>query len=407
MCLALWKEGTVSISFRQWLLLFVPLLIISGCRNNSPSGPSEVDFSQDPLVKEIITRVQAEYVEDPDLEKMKEGALRGMLLALDPYSVYMNQDSYELFKEAAEGEYGGIGVEVVFKERGLRVVSPVDDTPAAKAGLQPGDYLTVVDGVQVTNLTYDKVIKMLHGEVGKSVKIKIERGEQDPFELTLERAVIPINTIKFKRQGDIGYIRISYFNEKTTDKLKEAIQELNQTPIAGLILDLRNNPGGLLDQGVDVASQFLNEGTVVEARGRAESSRQIFKVNGKDLLPGVPIVALINGGSASAAEIVAGALKDYKRAVILGRTSLGKGSVQGLFPLNGRGAIKLTTSRFFTPHGHSIHGKGIAPDIVVDPSPTYTPMPMFGGAHKIIAEDDNQLNRAFDMLKGMAILRNQ
>ena len=389
------------------LILPITMVLVAGCKNNQPAETDDIGLSQDPLVREIVAKVQSEYVEVPDIQKMKEGALSGMLLALDPYSIYMNQDSYDLFRESTNGEYGGIGVEVLFNEGGLRVISPIDDTPAAKAGLMPGDYITHVDDIQVTSLTYAKVIKMLHGEAGKTVKLKLQRGDQDPIELTLERAIIPINPVKFKREGDVGYIRLSYFNEKTTEKLKEAIQQLNQPAITGLILDLRNNPGGTLDQAVSVTSQFLNEGTVVEVRGRDEKSGISYKVNGKDLTNGMPIVVLINGGSASASEIVAGALKDYKRAIILGRTSLGKGSVQGLFPLNGRGAIKLTVSRFYTPNGNQIQGKGIIPDIIVDASPTYSASPTFGTSKKLLAEDDSQLNRALDMLKGMAILRSR
>ncbi len=358
-------------------------------------------------MKEILEKVQEEYVERPDERKMREGAISGMLNALDPYSTYMNQETYELFKESTVGEFGGIGVEVLFMDDSLRVIAPIDDTPAAKAGLQHGDYIVKVDDESITSFTQVKLFKKLHGKPGAPVKLTIQRGDQDPFDLTLERAVITINPIKYKRDGNIGYIRISYFNEKTTEKLKEAIQAIQKEgPLSGAIIDLRNNPGGTLDQAVNVTSLFIDKGKIVEVKSRAPKKNIVYEsTDRQEMLRDVPLIVLVNNGSASASEIMAGALKDHKRAIILGKTTLGKGSVQGLFSLEGRGAIKLTISRFYTPLGHEIQGKGIAPDIVVESGPVVSNLVYTKDESKLIADDDQQLNRALDMLKGMELLK--
>lgn len=391
--------------------LILPFLLISaslpGCHKEKPSTPSfPVDFCHDPLMKEILNKIQEEYVEKPDERRMHEGAINGMLSALDPYSNYMNQETYELFKESTVGEFSGIGVEVLFMEDSLRVIAPIDDTPAARAGLQHGDYIVKVDDEPINSFTRIKLFKKLHGKPGSVVKLAIQRGDQDTFDLTLERAVITINPIKYKRENDIAYIRISYFNEKTTEKLKEAIQAVQKEgSLNGIILDLRNNPGGTLDQAVSVTSLFVNKGKIVEVRSRDARKNMVYESNVKrEILPNVPLIVLVNSGSASASEIVAGALKDHKRAIILGKTTLGKGSVQGLFSLNGRGAIKLTISRFYTPQGHEIQGKGITPDIVVEAGRSPSRF-SYSKTDRLIADDDQQLNRAFDMLKGITLLK--
>ncbi|WP_032112364.1 S41 family peptidase [Candidatus Paracaedibacter symbiosus] len=392
----------------QYILLFLLVAaLLPGCHKQSSSDSSSIDFCQDSLMKEILEKVQEEYVERPDERKMREGAISGMLNALDPYSTYMNQETYELFKESTVGEFGGIGVEVLFMDDSLRVIAPIDDTPAAKAGLQHGDYIVKVDDESITSFTQVKLFKKLHGKPGAPVKLTIQRGDQDPFDLTLERAVITINPIKYKRDGNIGYIRISYFNEKTTEKLKEAIQAIQKEgPLSGAIIDLRNNPGGTLDQAVNVTSLFIDKGKIVEVKSRAPKKNIVYEsTDRQEMLRDVPLIVLVNNGSASASEIMAGALKDHKRAIILGKTTLGKGSVQGLFSLEGRGAIKLTISRFYTPLGHEIQGKGIAPDIVVESGPVVSNLVYTKDESKLIADDDQQLNRALDMLKGMELLK--
>lgn len=390
----------------------IPFLVmgcfLNACQKQPPTEPSTVDFCHDSLWKEILEKVQQEYFEQPDAKKMREGALSGMLNALDPYSTYMNQETYELFRESTNGEFGGIGIEVLFMDDSLRVIAPMDDMPAAKAGLQPGDYIIKVDGDPVNSFSQVKLFKKLHGKPGTQVKLTIQRGDQDPFDLTLERAVITINPVKFRREENVGYIRISYFNEKTTEKLKEAVHSIQaDSPLSGVIIDLRNNPGGTLDQAVSVTSLFIDKGKIVEVRSRDPDKNVVYESDGQDILKGVPIIVLTNNGSASASEIMAGALKDHKRAIILGKTTLGKGSVQGLFSLAGRGAIKLTISRFYTPLGHEIQGKGITPDIVVEPNAAIPNLLYTKDATKLLAEDDQQLNRALDMLKGMALLKSR
>lgn len=394
--------------FKHIIALLLISVMLPGCYNKSTPDSGAVDFCHDGLMKEILEMVRLKYVEKPNEQKMREGAINGMLTALDPYSTYMNQETYELYMESTNGEFGGIGVEVLFMENALRVISPIDDTPAAKAGLLYGDLIIKVDDELVGNLSQIKLFKKLHGTPGSAIKLTIQRGNQDPFELTMTRAIITINPIKYKREGDIGYLRISYFNEKTTQMLQKAIESIQKEgSLSGAIIDLRNNPGGTLDQAVSVTSMFVNKGKVVEVKSRDTTKSMVYEAEGAEMLKDVPLIVLINNGSASASEIMAGALKDYKRAIILGKTTLGKGSVQGLFPLEGRGAIKLTISHFYTPLGHEIHGKGIAPDIVVESGSLISNIGYVKDEKQLIAEDDQQLNRAFDMLKGMALLKSR
>lgn len=402
------EKQMVMNTSRQMIWLLVVGCFLAACQKQPSSEHSTVDFCQDSLWREILEKVEQEYFEQPDARKMREGALSGMLNALDPYSTYMNQEAYELFRESTNGEFGGIGVEVLFMDDALRVIAPMDDMPAAKAGLQPGDYIIKVDGDLVNSFSQVKLFKKLHGKPGTSVKLTIQRGDQDPFDLTLERTTITINPVKFRREGTVGYIRISYFNEKTTEKLKEAVQSIQADgSLSGVIIDLRNNPGGTLDQAVSVTSLFIDKGKVVEVRSRDPDKNVVYESDGQQILKGIPLIVLTNNGSASASEIMAGALKDHKRAIILGKTTLGKGSVQGLFSLGGRGAIKLTISRFYTPLGHEIQGKGITPDIIVEANPSFTNLLYTKDTGKLALEDDQQLNRALDMLKGMALLKSR
>jgi len=394
--------------FKHIVALLLISAMLPGCYNKSAPDSEAIDFCHDGLMKEILEMVRLKYVEKPDEQKMREGAINGMLTALDPYSTYMNQETYELYMESTNGEFGGIGIEVLFMENALRVISPIDDTPAAKAGLLYGDLIIKVDDEAVGSLSQIKLFKKLHGTPGSTIKLTIQRGNQDPFELTLTRAIITINPIKYKREGDIGYLRISYFNEKTTQMLKKAIESIQKEgALSGVIIDLRNNPGGTLDQAVSVTSLFVNKGKIVEVKSRDTTKSMVYEAEGVEMLKDVPLIVLTNNGSASASEIMAGALKDYKRAIILGKTTMGKGSVQGLFSLEGNGAIKLTISHFYTPLGHEIHGKGIVPDIVVDAGPIISNIGYVKDEKQLTSEDDQQLNRAFDILKGMALLKSR
>jgi carboxyl-terminal processing protease len=392
--------------FHRVGLLILAIALVS-CKDQ-PHVTTGMAWQKDPLIDNILELIRKEYVEEPKEEKMRDGALDGMLKALDPYSGYFPEDAYKLFTESTHGEFGGIGLEVLYMDGGLRVVAPLDDTPGAKAGIQPGDFITHVDGKLMSDMSYVEIFKQLHGKPGTQVILTLRRGEQDPFEIKITRDVITINPVKFERYKNIGFIRISYFNEKADQRVKEAVQEL-MTPsspaLEGFIVDLRNNPGGTLDQAVAVTSLFLDKGKVVEVKSRDPSKNQIYIAHGPDILKGLPMIVLINGGSASASEIFAGALKDHKRAIILGKTSIGKGSVQALFPLKNRGGIKLTISRFYTPSGQEIHGKGIVPDIVAEAGPPLSQAQILQQSKKLIREDDAPLQRAFEILQGMNLLK--
>lgn len=392
---------------KREVVLWGVLTTLVGCNERVTPNTSNY-WHKDTLIDEIMERVRKDYVEVPNEEKMKEGALDGMLKALDPYSGYYPPDAYKLFTESTHGEFGGIGLEVLFLDGVLRVTSPIDDTPGARAGIMAGDIITHVDGKNLAEMSYGEVLKLLHGKPGSSVTLTVRRSDQDPMQIPLERAIITINPVKAMLKEGVGVIRISYFNEKTEEKLKEAISTLkskSDDPMHGVIVDLRNNPGGTLEQSVAVTSLFLKEGTkIVEVRGREAQRNQVFKARGKDVLEGLPMVVLINGGSASASEIFAGALKDHKRALIIGKTSLGKGSVQALFPIQNRGGIKVTICRFYTPLGGEIHNKGIKPDIIVESQPSRD-LSTHLSPLAIIRDDDVVMQRGIDILKGMYLFK--
>ncbi len=329
-------------------------------------------FSQLNLFGEVFERIRTDYVEKPDDAKLVEGAVSGMVAALDPHSRYMNEQAWREMQETTHGEFGGLGIEVTMEDGLIKVVSPIDDTPAAKAGILSGDLIAYIDDEAVQGLTLEQAVNRMKGPINTKTRLKIIRkGSEQPIDVALVREVIRVRPVTFHTDGgDIGYIRISSFNEQTTEGLKKALGDISkQIPpekLAGYIVDLRNNPGGLLDEAVSVSSAFMARGEVVSTRGRTPEETQRFTAHGGDLIKGKPLVVLINGGSASASEIVAGALHDHKRATLIGTRSFGKGSVQTIIPLGtGNGALALTTARYFTPSGHSIQAKGITPDIEV------------------------------------------
>ncbi|MEO6780421.1 MAG: S41 family peptidase [Bradyrhizobium sp.] len=329
-------------------------------------------YSQLNLFGDVFERVNADYVEKPDDAKLIEGAINGMITSLDPHSRYMNEQAWHDMQETTHGEFGGLGIEVTMEDGLVKVVSPMDGTPAARAGIMSGDLITSIDGDAVQGLTLEQAVNKMKGPVHTSTKLKIERkGADKPIDVSIEREIIQVKPVSFRTNGgDIGYIRISSFNEQTTDGLHKAVadimKEIPQDKLAGYVLDLRNNPGGLLDQAVSVSGTFLARGEVVSTRGRTPEETQRYSARTGDMTKGKPLVVLINGGSASASEIVAGALHDHKRATLIGTRSFGKGSVQTIIPLGtGNGALALTTARYFTPSGHSIQAKGITPDIEV------------------------------------------
>ena len=331
-------------------------------------------FRQLDLFGEIFEQVHENYVETPEDADLIKGAIDGMLLTLDPHSNYLTADDFQTMQEQTRGSFAGLGIQIIMDNEGddkgyVKVVAPIDDTPAARAGIQTNDLIVEIDGKDVYPMSIDDAISHLKGESGTKVTIKVVRDrDQDPFELTLERDVVRVPAVVSRAEGDFGYVRITTFSEQTDNGLKKALKELNRDipgGMKGLVLDLRSNPGGLLDQAVAVSDMFLEGGEIVSTRGRRPRDTLREMGTPGDRLSGKPIIVLINGGSASASEIVAGALQDRNRALLLGTQSFGKGSVQTVIPLqNGlQGALRLTTSRYYTPSGRSIQAQGISPDI--------------------------------------------
>ena len=326
-------------------------------------------YEQLNLFGEVFERIRDNYVEETNEEQLIEAAVNGMLTSLDPHSSYLNQKDFQDMQVQTKGEFGGLGIEVTMEDGLVKVVTPMDGTPAAEAGLQPGDLISALDGVPIVGLSLNDAVEKMRGEVGTSIKLTVIRGTQDPFDVTLKRAVIAVKSVRWElEQGNVGYVRISSFSEKTDSGLREAIAKLKEATkneLNGLVLDLRNNPGGLLDQAIAVSDDFLDKGEIVSTRGRDAAEAQRWNAEAGDLIDGKPVVILINGGSASASEIVSGALQDQRRAILLGTKSFGKGSVQSIIPIPNHGAIRLTTARYYTPSGRSIQAKGIEPDIEV------------------------------------------
>ena len=369
---------------KNWLFLAGTLtgvgltLLVSGpdgaqliARAKAAAGMADT-YSQLNLFGAVFERVRSDYVEKPDDPALIEGAINGMVSSLDPHSRYMNDKSWRDMQETTSGEFGGLGIEVTMEDGLVKVVAPIDDTPASKAGILSGDLIAKIDGEAVQGLTLEQAVAKMKGGVNTKTKLTIMRkGKDAPLDVTLTREIIRVRPVRYHTEGgDIGYIRITSFNEQTTESLRKAItsisKDIPQDKLAGYVVDLRNNPGGLLDQAVSVSSTFLPRGEVVSTRGRNPEETQRFTARGGDLTKGKPLVVLINGGSASASEIVAGALHDHKRATLVGTRSFGKGSVQTIIPLGaGNGALALTTARYYTPSGRSIQAQGIAPDIEV------------------------------------------
>jgi len=329
-------------------------------------------YSKLNLFGEVFERVRADYVEKPDDAKLVEGAISGMITSLDPHSRYMNDAAWREMQETTQGEFGGLGIEVTMEDGLVKVVAPIDGTPAARAGIMSGDLVSQIDDEAVQGLTLEQAVNKMKGPANTKTRLTIIRkGADAPINVSITREIIHVRPVSYHIDGgNIGYIRISSFNEQASDELKKAIGEISKQVasqnLAGYVLDLRNNPGGLLDQAVSVSSAFLSRGEVVSTRGRRPEETQRYAARGGDLTKGKPLVVLVNGGSASASEIVAGALHDHKRATLIGTRSFGKGSVQTIIPLGpGNGALALTTARYFTPSGRSIQAQGILPDIEV------------------------------------------
>ena len=383
------------------------------------------------LFGDVFEKIRSDYVEKPEDAKLIESAINGMLTSLDPHSSYMDAKSFKDMQVQTRGEFGGLGIEVTMEDGQLKVVTPIDDTPASKAGVMSGDIIAAIDDEPVQGLSLNQAVEKMRGAVNTPVRLKIVRkGMSDPLDVKIVRDVIRIRSVRMRNEGgDIGYIRITQFNEQTFDGLKKAIEDLNKEisadKLKGYVIDLRNNPGGLLDQAIAVSDAFLERGEIVSTRGRNADETQRFNARAGDLTKGKPVIVLINGGSASASEIVAGALQDHKRATVVGTRSFGKGSVQTIIPLGQNGAIRLTTARYYTPSGRSIQAKGIDPDVQVMPD---VPPELKGkdetkgeaslrghlkngedergGSSAYVPPDpknDKQLNYALDVLRGVKV----
>ncbi len=323
------------------------------------------------LFGDVMERAKSSYVEEVSDKQLIEAAINGMLTSLDPHSSYMDGKDFKYMSEQTKGKFGGLGIEVTMESGVVKVISPMDDTPAYKAGLKPGDYIVNIDGESVIGMSLNDAVDKMRGKVGTKVKLTIRRFNEKPFDVTIKREEIKIQSVKSSIKGDdVLYIRITSFSEDVDSNITKAVKEAKKKykDLKGIVMDVRNNPGGLLDQAVNVSDLFLEKGEIVSTRSRNEEDTVKYTAKPGDITDGMPIVVLVNDGSASASEIVAGALQDHKRAIILGEKTFGKGSVQTIIPLNNNGAMRLTTARYYTPSGRSIQLKGIVPDVIVKPS---------------------------------------
>ena len=419
-------------------LLALPLVALPG----SARAADDSIYRQLNLFGDVLERIRADYVEEVDDPELIEAAITGMLRSLDPHSSYMPPRAYRDMREQIKGEFGGLGIEVTMENGLVKVVSPIDETPAARAGMKAGDYITQLDDTPVMGLTLAEAVKKMRGPVKSEIRLLVVRpGVEKPFEVKIIRDVIRVQSVRSRLEGDMVYVRITSFTEQTDSGLEAAMAKRKAelgNKFKGVILDLRNNPGGALDQAIAVSDAFLDKGKIVSTRGRRPEETHRYNAKVGDLAQGLPVAVLINGGSASASEIVAGALQDHQRALVIGTKSFGKGSVQSIIPLQGHGAIRLTTARYYTPSGTSIQAKGIEPDITVEQvrvekaannhrrseadlpkhlkaEKKKNPVPMpenhtnvkrnGDGGGETAKPRDFQLNYALDLLRGMALLQ--
>lgn len=413
------------------IALSLMLGMSNACAEKAAKPAEEADtYELLNLFGEVMERAKTSYVEEVDDKKLIESAINGMLVSLDPHSSYLDAQSYKYMNEQTKGKFGGLGIEVTMENGVVKIVSPIDDTPAAKAGLKPGDYITNIDGEQVIGMSLNDAVDKMRGKVGSKVKLTIRRVGEKPFEVTLKREEVKIQSVKNDiKSGDVAYIRITSFSGDTDKMVERAIKQAKKElkgNIKGVVLDVRNNPGGLLDQAVNISDLFLDKGEIVSTRSRNEEDTVRYTAKEGDITDGLPIVVMINDGSASASEILAGALQDHKRAIILGEKSFGKGSVQTVVPLGKYGAMRLTTARYYTPSGRSIQATGIIPDVEVHPAKVEEYINNYGLSeaeyrnalkNEATGEDkktenntkdedwrkDYQLSRAVDLVKALGI----
>ena len=410
-----------QISLLKYISIFFLLFY-----SQSSFADTKETYRQLSIFNEVYNRVKEQYVEEVTDKELIEKALNGMLQALDPHSSYMNEEVYKEMQIDTSGSFGGLGIEITTDKGFIKIVSPIDDTPAQKAGVQAGDYITHLDGNSVVDMTLKEAIDVMRGEVGEPITITIVRGTEKPFDIEIKRDIIKVQSVKHRVINNVGVLRISTFNEQTTVGLKKSIEELegSENPPIGYVLDLRNNPGGLLNESVTVTDVFLEKGEIVSIRGREKKDVQVFSAKKGDMINGKPLIILINEGSASASEIVAGALQDHDRAVIMGIKSFGKGSVQTIVPIDS-GAVRLTIAKYYTPSGDSIQAVGIIPDVevpraelnVIDSYFTFRESDYRDALDNEttdeneeeedfneLLENDYQLSRAIDAVKTIAVL---
>ncbi len=413
------------------LVVLATVLILLIPQTASTQDQGAETYKQVKLFGDVFERVRADYVEEVSDQELIEAAIRGMLASLDPHSSYLDPKSFQDMRVQTKGEFGGLGIEVTMENGLVKVVSPIDDTPAFRAGVQAGDLISHLDSEPVLGLTLAEAVEKMRGPVNTDLVLTIRRPNREPFDVTITRDIITVQSVRSRLEDDVAYLRITAFNEQTSPGLEEAVTRLSERAggsLKGYVLDLRNNPGGLLDQAIAVSDAFLDHGEIVSTRGRHPDDAQRYNAREGDLASGLPIVVLINGGSASASEIVAGALQDHGRAIIMGTRSFGKGSVQTIIPLSGSGAMRLTTSRYYTPSGRSIQATGIEPDIEVeqarleplDSAVSRREEDLRGALSNEGSEDgdsaedgaaseeepkDYQLSRAIDLLQGLSLFR--
>ena len=417
-----------------FLFLFINLFFLP--LNLAKAENRQETYKQLNLFGDVFQRVQEQYVEEVTDKKLIESAISGMLQSLDPHSSYLSPDSYKDMQVKTKGTFGGLGIEITMEDGVVKVVSPIDDTPAANAGMKSGDLIIGINGESIRGLSINEAVSQLRGPIGSKVIITVVRDEKDPFEIEIVRDVIKIRSVRHNIIKNIGYVRLTTFSDTTTSGMEKSIIEIKKEigdKFQGLVLDLRNNPGGLLNQSISVTDAFLNQGEIVSTQGRKDDdTSRIFAKKG-DVIDGKPLIVLINSGSASASEIVAGALKDHSRAIIVGTRSFGKGSVQSIIPLAGNGAMRLTTARYYTPSGISIQAKGIEPDILVEAGITEITKKSLDNRREenlrgaldkkeklnekkkenkteITPEEkllqDNQISRAIDLIRGINLFSN-
>ena len=409
------------------IFVFLASFLFKNVLANDESDQKKEVYKYLNLFGEAFEKIKNNYVEDVRVKDLIESAIEGMLTSLDPHSTYLNTEELDELRVQTKGEFGGLGIEVTLENGVVKVISPIDDTPASKAGIMAGDMITHLDGEPVLGMTLSEAVSLMRGKVGSKIKLKVVRNENENLDIEIVRAIIELKSVKSRIENEIGYIRVSSFNQRVDDEIKKAIKKFksDNDQLIGYILDLRNNPGGLLDQAISVTDIFLEKGEIVSTRGRNDSDTNRYSAVKSDLTDGLPLVVLINQGSASASEIVAGALQDHKRAIIMGTKSFGKGSVQTILPSGENVAIKLTTAKYYTPSGKSIQQTGINPDILVEQSelkPIVTNSRQESDLKNSIENEqintndsekkkstevsDYQLMRAFDLIAALNITKN-